>query len=289
VVSGAHEFRVCSTGGKERKLHFRYEDLRKVEAVDRELRINDAALLCQSPQHASYYARLVEKLRNLEEDQREQWIRSELARVCSSKEASVRLTRIEGAVRPLWFVGLCLWLFLVIAFPLMAIWQGINLACLVGGAIALALSVSIAVIYRGSYRKVFAHEIGPSWADLIRFALYPVSATKAAEELAREAFPDLYPIAFGDKDIAKRELKRVWYWTTADALPSARHEWFYDCLRGEVETAIRRMGMEPEELIKPKQKSLESLSYCPRCESEYSFSTGACVDCVGVAVVAWKP
>jgi hypothetical protein len=285
VASGAPEFRKLKTAGNGNDASFRYEDLRKIEAADNELHWNGAVIECQSSRHAIYHARTIQKLQGLDEEQRAHWIRSELSRICSAKEASLRLSRVENATRPLWFLGLCLWLFLVVGFPSLALWLGINWAILAGGAIAFSLSATIAASHRSAYRKVFGDTESASWGDTIRFALYPLSATKAAEECTREAFVDMHPIAFADMDIAKQELKRAWYWTSDDAAQSSRRQWFYDALRAEIETAIRRMGVEPETLLRPKQAAAGSRSYCPKCETEYCIAAGTCEDCAGVALV----
>ena len=63
--------------------------------------------------------------------------------------------------------------------------------------------------------------------------------------------------------------------------------WFRKKLRKRLDALLRRLEIDPMELLRPAPPLGDSRSYCPRCRNQYVLAAGTCPDCGGLPLVAY--
>lgn len=63
--------------------------------------------------------------------------------------------------------------------------------------------------------------------------------------------------------------------------------WFRNKLLKQLNSLLRRLEIDPLELLRPAEPLSDSRSYCPRCHNQFVLDVGACPDCDGLPLAAY--
>ena len=197
-----------------------------------------------------------------------------------------------STVRVRWLCAL-LSIHLFVVWPALVNWLGI-------GAIWLAILIELVVLQLllcWSYVKARRELAGESsrGSSVVVFALSPPAAARAMTALTRDLAGDVHPVS------AALHLCRV-----EDARTFAAHAMRAARFGGEAASATaeaewfaarwaRRLDALLEETVglasvpSAPAHDGESQSYCPRCWTQYTASTGTCAECSDVPLVSFAP
>ena len=76
----------------------------------------------------------------------------------------------------------------------------------------------------------------------------------------------------------------------ADPTVTATEAWFRTAQTECIRQALATCGIRIDAYLQPPSRSeAGSLTYCPRCETEYAVASGTCADCPGVSLIPYEP
>lgn len=272
--------------------------VRTVGATDNAIKVNGAlAIPCQSQHRAAALADLLRNLAQCAPTDRAEAVAKALDRSMDLARLREDLATLSSAGRLLHILcnALFLHLFLVgpglmVVFSLARLWPALV-------AILAILVLAIAVRYRQIHRDLWPDDRHERRSVLTHLCLYPPAAIRTYDVLAHRLCAPYHPAAVAtalcDVPTRDRFLRRVLRdlhfpaaRNTASEASHGTETWFRGALEAALQRMLERHGLNPAAyLLAPAQIDRSSLSYCPRCETEYAVPGGVCSDCAGVALV----
>jgi hypothetical protein len=129
--------------------------------------------------------------------------------------------------------------------------------------------------------------------------LSPASAMRSSEVLLRNGLATFHPLATAAVLCTKDRfaaLSRPMLLALGHPMPgevpsesaAGRIDaWFRKKLLKRLNALLRRVEVDPAELLRPAEPLHDSRSYCPRCHNQFVLAEGTCADCGGLALVAY--
>ena len=268
--------------------------IRGVAVRGSELIINGEcfAKLC-SPQLAKFFARLVRKLESSDASQRASVIDRALDYALASRSVQRRHRVTSRRTKLLWLLCNILCVYLVAISALLyysssarQLWP----YWLMGLLFLLAQTIWE---FRSVSRKL--HRRDPKlWRShgLMMF-LSPLGAIRAYDIASRHALSAFHPLAVAEllccqkisKQVARQALLDLKYplLSSEEELTeqqAATVSWFQEHLESAVQRFFTRTGISSDELLAPpNSEGADSVSYCPRCHTQFVLVEGVCEPC----------
>jgi hypothetical protein len=163
----------------------------------------------------------------------------------------------------------------------------------------VALVLAIAIEYRRVHRRLWPVDRIERRNTLVHLCLYPPAAIRTYDALAHRLCAPYHPAAVAvvlcDAPVRDRFLRRLLLelrfsatHASARGIPDETTMWFRAALEAQLHCLLVEQGLQlAAYLDPPAQTDRSSLSYCPRCEVEYSVLAGTCSDCGGISLVAF--
>ncbi|MCU0222805.1 MAG: hypothetical protein MUF27_01770 [Acidobacteria bacterium] len=208
--------------------------------------------------------------------------------------ARARALQFEEQTQSLRVLAIALFLFLFAVVPAVAWVRGLaaSWAPLLLGLIALMGATAWEL--RRAHRVLFPGAASQRWRPVLTAALSPVSALRAIDVLAHDAFGDAHPAALAAALLpASRadEQLRAWLreacFPAEPALPADGDGAAAACVawQRERERAALERRLAGEGPAKRPSREPGVVAWCPRCLADYTAAAVRCSDC-GVEVVA---
>lgn len=145
-----------------------------------------------------------------------------------------------------------------------------------------------------AHRELFASRVQERRMKLLGLSLSPPAALRALDALSRDALPRLEPLAAASFLLERAEFveyaRRRWREHAHPkpvGLQPETSEWLA-LLVPAMERLLDRAGLPLSELAAaPLRLEEDVMSYCPRCERQYTHASGNCEACSGVPLVAY--
>lgn len=213
-------------------------------------------------------------------------------------QSSLSLPRARAALRKYrlatWALRLpCLTVFLAgFCWMPLLFWQfgGSSWRVLVGFASLLALTTMVAFVWRALHRRLFPDSKGRTWGEVLHLIFVPAHTMRAHDLIGVEVMAGVHPLAAAATVLKRPALKAfassTWsFWRfrpasdpLADTAPS---------VLPRIEACVLKLGFTLEELQASPSKQAGALSYCPRCQAQFTLTETACEQCGGVATRTW--
>lgn len=285
------------------EIFFPFPEIREIGTRGRKLFINgELALKTSSAELARQFAKEVQQLVKLSPPQREAALNEGTRAALDARHVEDRWSVFQKLSRPVRLFGNALFAYLFLVAPGL-IWQfGFKLSWL-GLLIGLfALTTATAVLFHRAHRALYAQAEDERFTHTLTILLAPMTAMRAHDALSRPLFETFHPLALAKvflptndfHDFSRRvllDLRHPALPVCSSAEPAAHATEFYarTTLRHAVESFLTQSGVEPDELCRPPASMDASCrAYCPRCRAQFTKASGTCVDCGGLALVAFQ-
>ena len=211
----------------------------------------------------------------------------------------LRLAEFAKFSRPIRWLANGLFAYLFGVIPV-AVWTlGLALSWPALLAALLALTVSIAILFRRAHRELYPGEADERFTHFLIVLLSPVSAIRVQDLLSRPLLVRFHPLAIAFAVCPREEFlqlaERLWRHLSfgtppADACSEAelalRHS--RAALGRAVEAFLKECGVQASDLAKPPAPADETCrAYCPNCLAQFTSETAICSDCGGLKLMAF--
>lgn len=282
---------------------FRFDEIRDVTTKGRKLLVNGGVLLAAaSVGLALHFAGQLRRLVKLSASQREAAAVELVHTTLNTTAVEQRWQELQTLSRPVRLLGNSLFVYLFVFAPGL-IWQLGFKSSWLGLVIGLfALTTATAVFFYRAHRALYPRAEDERFTHALTIALAPMTTIRAHDALSRPLFETFHPLAVAKvflpktdfRDFARHvllDLRHPAQPVCANANTAARATENYAraTLQQATEQLLKQSGLEPDELCKPPTPADESCrAYCPRCGAQFTTPSGNCMDCGGLALVAFQ-
>jgi hypothetical protein len=184
-----------------------------------------------------------------------------------AKTLEQRISTWQQVTRPVVLPAHALFVALLVLVPLATAldawpraWPIILAAVLVPWLIVLVTSLN-------ACRRI--HPQGGRWSRLMPLVLSPIAAVRARDVLARDVCRDFHPVAVARVLCARGPFIKLARWYYYDP----------DLERGPLTSFLSKHGALTDVLAAPPPEDDRTVSYCPRCLSQYHAAVDRCAEC----------
>lgn len=251
---------------------------------------------CATTVQAREIADLIKAAARASQSDREGLVRAYVARQFAGDEAARLLRDAASVIRPIRWMGSILFLFLFVAAPILVSTFGLLRFFIPIAVVMLVFAVQISLMFRSARKTLFPGQ--RRWDQVITMMLCPPVAIRAADLLTRDLLSRYSPVVLAPllagaraqqfvsafvRDLQHPLKHDVTDETASEIINWAANEQLTFCLE-----QIKHSNLDQEALLAPPRPSGNSSSYCPRCECQFTVSSGECPDCPGLNLVAFS-
>jgi hypothetical protein len=288
------------SGGAARSL-VTFESIGSVEIEGKKINVNGRFFAKAAS--TTLAARIVVQLRELakmKKSARESALRKSDAKRFETKSIERLWTAFRGRTSNLQVLTNFLFIYLFVLAPLMIWRSGLAPswpALLIG---LYTLTFSIAFLFRSAHKHFYPAAKDDRFIHFLINLFSPATTIRARDVLSRSLLETFHPLAIAKvfcseadfKNLSRAVLRDLRYPLKPMPSPAGEaSEIDNEFKRREnalLEEFLKKNGMRAEELLRaPKPTDASCLSYCPRCQAQFTFREGKCADC-GFGVVAFS-
>jgi hypothetical protein len=278
---------------------FKFDDIRKVEAVGKKIRINGELLLkTGSITYATHIAQQLGELLKLSPIRRESALKEMVRGQFDTKAIADRWEKFREQADNIRTLTNGLFTYLFIFTPVL-IWRlGFHTTWPVLLAGLLCFTVATAIFFRRAHKLFYPEAEDDRFTHFLTILLSPATTIRAHDILSRPLLERFHPLAIAKVFCTEDEFRAF----ASTILRDIRHPALPLCPRTEplaleAENYSRALLKESiEEFLKKNNVSLKKLlqppaptdptcvSYCPRCLAQFTTLDGKCDDCGGLAL-----
>ncbi len=259
--------------------------------------INDQKFAkCATPKQAKALASLIEKVTAAKPSRREALLTAWIAKQFDAAAAKRVWTEAENSISTIRWMCSLFFVYLFVVTPILTWIYGLETLIIPVAAAMVLLALQIAFVFYRTHRKFYPAETQERLENVAKMILCPPVSLRAADVLSKNLLSEFSPatvasVLAGPRDqqfvrgfvldlqhplkheITDEKAAETVAWMNARQLKS--------CLT--LIAAVDRF----DGLLGPMQPEGESLSYCPRCDVQFTVDEGECPDCPGVALVVF--
>lgn len=276
-----------------------YEDIRRVEARGDEVLIDGRPFVrAPSKAAAAGLAALVARLKSSRVKDREKIVEDHVAGLFDREGIAAAIENFE--TRTEWLLMVCsvLWMALIVGMPVFIYLYGFSRAVLPMLGLVLVLHFAATGMTLRAHRKIYGKA---DYSILYLLLPSPFHSIRATDLLAKKLLAPYHPFAAASVLLeggrfaayARQSLALIRHpiYDAARAAGSVKiDQWYKGRLLGQMEAAVKDLGIDLESLGQPEigDSDDSSRSFCPRCHALYQVETGVCADCPDMALVPVK-
>lgn len=266
----------------------------KVHSNNKNVLVNDVPFCsCASAHQAYKVAELLTQVAQAAPSARTRIIRDFWRSRLDLTAAQERIKQVRAATRILRFLCNAQWLVIFLIGLLFAINPELYIPLFSLLILMLGLVIAIATIYFPAARRLYPKDTEDRITHLIKIIVCAPLSIRACDFLtlpATNAFESVaVELALLDTAQANtyfaRQLREIQY-PLADVSGEAEEvlRWHQTELLSLMEKLGKQAGLDPEKWAEDVTPEGGSLSYCPRCLCQFTYSKGTCQDCPGISV-----
>lgn len=282
---------------------FKFDDIRKVEALGKKVRINGELLLkVGSATYASRIAQQVDELTKLPLPKREAALIEMAREHFDTKAIAERWEAFHKEIVNIRILTNWLFFYLFVFTPIL-IWRlGFHMVwptLLVG---LLCFTITTAFLFRRIHKIFYPKAEDDRFTHFLTILLSPATTIRAHDALSRPLLEHFHPLAVAKVFCAEDEFRSF----AGAILRDIRHPALPLCPRNEplaiaaesfgrnlldktVEEFLKTNNVSIKKLLQPPQPTDSTcVSYCPRCLAQFTTTDGKCDDCGGLALAPFS-
>jgi hypothetical protein len=274
----------------------------EIVAVEKEVHFQDGIVIsCASEEQAKQLAAMFKELAIAGEADRGRIIGEHLDCWTDNAAAAERIAELKTLIAPLRASGFMLFFLAFILGPALyySPWPLGWSAILFYFTISFSTWMLVVWDYGACRKKLLGERFSERFRHVGMLLLSPASAMRSSEVLLRNGLARFHPLAAAAALCRKNRFAELARPTILalehprpDEVPSDPaacriDAWFRKKLLKRLNSLLRRVEIDPAELLQPAEPLCDSRSYCPRCQNQFVLAEGTCPDCGGLALVAY--
>jgi hypothetical protein len=283
--------------------HLAFDDVcDQIVAVEKEVRVNRGTIVaCSSEAQARQMAEMLREVAAADEDDRGRIIGGHLDRWTDNSAAAERFAELKKLSGSLRASGFMLFVLVFVCGPALyySPWQPTWRAAAIYLAFLFFTWMLTVWDYSVCRKSLLGERFSARFRHVGLLLLSPASAMRSPEVLLRNGLAGFHPLAAAaalcTKDrfaaLARPMMLALEHPTPAEVPgePEAARidAWFRKKLLKRMNSLLRRLEIDPIELLRPAAPLRDSKSYCPRCHNQFVLDEGTCPDCGGLALWAY--
>ena len=254
---------------------------------------------CATARQARTLAKLIADIAKASTAKRERMVRTWISKQFAIDDAEARVRKGNAIIQPMRALSLILFLFLFVVTPVLVISFGLMGMIIPVAAVMVILAVLIGILFHRAHKRLFPAETMERFENLVKMILCPPVSIRAPDILTRNLLAEYSPIVLANLLADSREqqfirafildLQHPLKHEVSDEVAAKTISWTAaEHLNVCLEQVKAGRYLKPEELLAPKQREGNSISYCPRCRCQFIVNAVECPDCPGVALVDFQ-
>lgn len=251
---------------------------------------------------AAHHFQTLTALAKLPADQRGPMIKQHLHTMLDAPQATTTWNTFQAATKLLRWLTNSLFALIFILAPVLIGWFGLERLWL-GLIIALlAHTIAIATLFARVHRRFWPAAEDDRFTQTLILALVPANSIRGLDLISRPLLETFHPLTVAKIFLAPAAFRsfsrRILLDLRNPARPTcpnpdpqaiATEVFFRRTYLEVVEAWFTENKIPPEELCRPAAPADESCrAYCPRCEAQFTSTTGLCSDCGGLPLVEFR-
>jgi len=291
---------IDSNSDTNRRTHYNFSEIELVNTQDESLYINKNYFIkCNSILQAEYIKTFLTEFINDKNENYEQKINDHLTNMFNLEKLKEGMDKYNRNTFILSNITFIYWIFLFLILPVLLFSFGFYLIFekIIIVLIALHMLTIVTLIF--TQKSLYKNEKQSEFkSNLIKVALSPLAACRSMTLISEEYLLRFHPIVimkyllpgnqfivYGNKVI--REYLYINQFNFLSESEKNINKWYREKMITQINEFIKGQGYNIEELLKSIQSlSKNTLSYCPRCLTEYSIEKGNCSDCNGINLIS---
>ena len=293
---------ICLAEG-EAAYHVGFEAIAEgLAVVENELHRHDGTIVrCASKEQAKQLAAMLAEAVAASEADRGKLIGEHLDRWTDSAAVTERFAELKKLIAPLRLSGSTLFMLAFVLGPVLyySPWRPARPAAIIYFIVLFSTWMLAVWDYAICRQQLLGERFSARWRHTGMLMLSPASAMRSSESLLRHGMAEFHPLAVAAALTTKARfaaLARPMLLALENPIPdevpvapdACRIDaWFRKKLLKRLHSLLRRVQIDPAELLRPAAPLGESRSYCPRCHNQFVLAEGSCSDCKGMGLVAY--
>jgi hypothetical protein len=275
------------------------DSIKTIVSEGKKVMINDQAFLkTSSVTFALQIAEQFRRWRDAPADKRRAVSEAILRAAFDFQSARERWQAFEKQIGPLRWLTNGLFVYLFIFAPLLILYRGFE-SCWFGLLLGLPVfTVACAICFFAVHRRFYPAAGDERFTQFLITLLSPATTIRVQDVLSRPLLDSFHPLAvaslFCDEKTFHEYARKILLETRYPQPPNdfgdtfaqeAEREW-RGLLLQETEQFLKRQKLDLAALTRPPMPGdAASLSWCPRCETQFTTRTGTCADCGGLELI----
>ena len=250
---------------------------------------------CVTAKQARRISKLINAIVIAKPADRDRLVRAYIANQFAADEAAADLREAMVIMRPLRWMCSVSFLFLFVLTPILVTTFGLLRLFISLGVVLVLLTIQITILFYRAHRTLYEDDTSQRVESAIKMVLCPPVAIRSPDFLTRNLLSEYSPVVVarllahdGADEFVRafiRDLRHplkheISDEIAADIVSWAGAEQLRHCLEYVQDTS--------QVLLDSTQPEGDSVSYCPRCGSQFVVTDGECPDCPGVARVTFS-
>jgi hypothetical protein len=281
---------------------FKFDDIRKVEAIGKKVHINGEVLLkVGASTYAIHIAQQLDELTKLPLAKREGALKDLARDRFDTKAISERWEAFRKQIANVQILTNWLFTYLFIFTPVL-IWRlGFHLVWpgLLAGLLCFTIATSI--FFRRIHKSFYPKAEDDRFTHFLTILLSPATTIRAHDTLSRPLLEQFHPLAIAKvfcteaqfRDFASSIFRDIRHpalplWPRNEPLAIAAESFSRSLLEKTVEEFLKKNNVSLKKLLQPPGPTDSTcVSYCPRCLSQFTTLDGKCDDCGGIPLTSF--
>ncbi|MEN8006111.1 MAG: hypothetical protein ABFS42_03810 [Candidatus Krumholzibacteriota bacterium] len=210
---------------------------------------------------------------------------SPMAELLSVERAGNLIDPVLRSSTPVVFGSQLLLLYLAVLVPLVLLGGIIPFGWAVLGGTLAVIQAYLLVAFTVAHSRIHPGALGKRIQHLVTMLFFPPAGVFAADHLAADVLEDVHPLAAVLHICPEEEARRIagaYLRAWMNPVTGEDDDRFTSCLEA-AGVLVDSRGWNQEEIAgPPRPEGPESVSYCPRCHTQFLVDGGTCPDCPGV-------
>jgi hypothetical protein len=282
---------------------FKFDDVRKVEAIGKKVHINGEVLLkVGTATYAIHIVQQINDLAKLPPAKREGALKDMARDRFDTKTITERWDTFRKHIGNVQMLTNWLFTYLFIFTPVL-IWRlGFHLVWPELLAVLLCCTIVTSIFFRRIHKKFYPAAEDDRFTHFLTILLSPATTIRAHDTLSRPLLEQFHPLAIARAFCTEDEFRSVASTIFRDiqhpALPLCpRNEplaigaesFSRSLLEKTAEEFLKKNNVSLKKLLQPPEPTDSTcVSYCPRCLSQFTTLDGKCDDCGGLPLAPFS-
>ena len=256
---------------------------------------NHSFAKCANAKQARRISKLINAMVIAKPVDREGMVRGYIANQFAADEAAAVLQEAAVIMRPLRWMCSISFLFLFVLTPILVSTLGLLRLFITVGVVLVLLTIQITILFYRAHTTLYEDYRSERVESAIKMVLCPPVAIRSVDFLTRNLLSEYSPVVVarllardGADELVRAFIRDLRHPLKHELSPEAAADIVSWASAEQLRHCLEYVQDTSQVFVDSTQPEGDSVSYCPRCRSQFVIPSGECPDCPGVARVAFS-